>query len=215
MTAPNKPEAKLTAARDSGVRSSVAKAIDAARSVARVFKYLPDRVFHSRRRTQAVEALAARAPMRSAVFICHGNVCRSPYAAYLFSRLATRHLATPVAVSSAGFVGPGRQSPPQALAAAARRGIDMTAHRSMLVGDAPLASADLIVVMNAEQRESLRQRFAGLRGMILILGDLDPQPVRRRTVVDPWGGSDALFDESYDRIDRCIDALVNVLAAKR
>jgi protein-tyrosine-phosphatase len=215
MNAPiRKPKTELGSS-ESPARVAVTRMIDAARSVARVFKYLPDRVFHSRRREQALEELAARAPMRSAVFICHGNVCRSPYAAYLFSRLATRQLATPVAVSSAGFVGPGRQSPAQALAAAARRNIDMTAHRSMLVGDAPLASTDLIVVMSAEQRESLRQRFAGLRGMILILGDLDPDSVRRRTVVDPWGGDDALFDESYDRIDRCINALVNVLAAKR
>lgn len=197
------------------MRLSIASVIGAPRSVARVIKYLPDRVFHARRREQAARELAARAPVRSAVFICHGNVCRSPYAAYLFSRLAANRLTTPVAVSSAGFVGPGRQSPAQALAAAARRDIDMTEHRSMLVGDAPLASTDLIVVMSAEQRESLRQRFAGLRGMILILGDLDPEPVRRRTVVDPWGGDDALFDESYDRIDRCINALVNVLAEKR
>ena len=197
------------------MRAAVTRMLGAARSVARVIKYLPDRLFHAKRRAQAIEALSGRVALQSAVFICHGNVCRSPYAAYLFARLAPTALTTPVGVSSAGFVGPGRQSPSAALAAAARRGIDMSDHRSMLVGDAPLTTTDLIVVMSAEQRDSLRQRFIGLRGLILILGDLDPEPVRRRTIVDPWGGDDALFDESYDRIDRCINALVRVLAAKR
>jgi protein-tyrosine-phosphatase len=46
----------------------------------------------------------------------------------------------------------------------------------------------------------------------LILGDLDPESVVERTIVDPMGCSDEVFDESYTRIERCIRELIDLTA---
>jgi hypothetical protein len=45
-----------------------------------------------------------------------------------------------------------------------------------------------------------------------VLGDLDPLPIATRTITDPWGRTADVFDLVFDRIDRCVDELVRVVA---
>ena len=190
--------------------SAIRVVLAALRAVARELWHLPDMLRHGDRRAEARRRLAAVAPVRTALFICHGNVCRSPFAEVLFSRLMEER-GMHVGVSSAGFIGPERTSPPGALSAAARRRFDISDHRSSLITAERLAGSDLIVVMSAEQERAIAGFAAMHRGEVIVLGDLDPQPISRRTVLDPWGGDDTLFDESYDRIERCIAAMVYAL----
>jgi protein-tyrosine phosphatase len=190
-----------------------ASAAALARSVLAAARHLPDRLLHGARRERARERVALSRPIRSALFICHGNICRSPFAAVLFSREMTS-LGARVDVSSAGFIGPGRTPPPRALSAAARLGVDMSAHRSTLITPEALGAADLIVVMSAEQAAAVKRarRGRGVHGTVVVLGDLDPEPIARRTIRDPWDGDDAVFDESYARIVRCLDELTRAVA---
>ena len=181
------------------------------RSSAGVVWHYPERILHRIRGASARRRVARAVPIGSALFICHGNVCRSPFAAIVFARTMRDATGTDLLVSSAGFIGPGRQPPSAALDAARRRHVDMTEHRSALVTPQSLAVADLVVVMGAEQAVALRNTIARPRGTVLVLGDLDPHPIVRRTIRDPWGGSDAVFDESYDRVERCVAELVRSL----
>lgn len=149
----------------------------------------------------------------SVVFICYGNVCRSPFAKVIFERLIV-DARRPMHVTSAGFVGPNRESPEGAKAAARRRGFDLTDHRSQLITTDTIKPNRLYVVVSKEQEISLVRKFAAPRSSVLILGDLDPEDVDRRTIFDPWGGNAAAFDASYDRITRCIRELVAVLSTQ-
>ena len=127
----------------------------------------------------------------------------------MFAKLAGERVAGRIHTLSAGFTSPGRSSPPKALAASQRRGIDLTSHRSRLLTDRLIRKSDLIVVMSAEQDRAIR-RLTGTN--VLVLGDLDPEPIRERTIMDPWGGSDDDFDASYARIERCVHELIRLLA---
>ncbi|HEY4130491.1 MAG TPA: hypothetical protein VGM50_07725 [Gemmatimonadaceae bacterium] len=160
-------------------------------------------------------AVLAGLHIDSALFICHGNICRSPFAAATFDRAIRGRTRTRIAVASAGFIGPGRQSPQFALSTASRRGIDMSAHRSALITQASIQATDLVVVMDPAQASALRQRFPINPSRILILGDLDPEPIRRRTIRDPWGCDEDVFEASYARIDRCIRELVTLLTTEK
>ncbi len=142
------------------------------------------------------------------MFICHGNVCRSPFAAYLFEQKFPPTMSRP-SVSSAGFIGPGRNPPATALASALRRGIDMSAHVSSILLPGLVREGDLVVVMDADQARAVRRLAHGAQ--VLVLGDLDPGGISRRGIADPWGGGDDEFDESYDRIERCVDELLLAL----
>jgi protein-tyrosine phosphatase len=120
-------------------------------------------------------------------------------------------LAGAVRVTSAGFVGPGRQPPSMALAVARRHGIDLSAHRSALIPSDAVRASDLIVVMSAEQETAIRRRFANVSPRIVVLGDLDPLPILERTIRDPWDGDEKAFAESYGRIERCTRELVDLV----
>ena len=81
---------------------------------------VPTRVLHGLRRRAALAALRRRPRVTSLLVVCHGNLCRSPFAAALLrASLAVRG----VRVDSAGLSGTGRRSSPEAVVAAARFGI--------------------------------------------------------------------------------------------
>ncbi len=149
---------------------------------------------------------------RAVLVLCHGNVCRSPYAQLTLDRAFRARGVDGVQVTSAGFIGPGRASPAAALAAAERQGLDMTSHRSTLVTREAVAAASLTIAMSGEQAHLARRLLGASTTRLLVLGDLDPSPVSRRTIHDPWNGDSALFDASYARIDRCIDVLADLIA---
>ena len=67
------------------------------------------------------------------------------------------------------------------------------------------------MVMDAGQRERLARAAATARRRIQVLGDLDPEAVERRAILDPYGKSPDVFEEVYDRIERCVRELAAVL----
>ena len=116
---------------------------------------VPYRMLHALRRRRARAALRRHPRVRSVLVVCHGNLCRSSFAAGLLrSWLSSRG----VRVESAGFVQPARPSPPEAVAAAARYGVDLSAHRSELLSVDGARAADLIVVMDSGQRRRVCDR---------------------------------------------------------
>jgi len=147
------------------------------------------------------------------LFICHGNVCRSPFAAAAFARISASWNGGPPSIRSAGFIGPNRSPPPEALLAAERAGVDLTSHRSAVFTPDDIRTADLVVVMAAEQAKGIRRRFRDSASRVLILGDLDPVSAATRTIIDPWGKPSDVFDESYQRITRCVTVLARILAS--
>jgi protein-tyrosine phosphatase len=189
------------------VSTTITKLEASTRSTARFAKHLPDRILHSWRRRRLLQDLARLERLGSVLFVCHGNICRSPYAAFSFKRRLPAAVRAHVRVHSAGFIGPDRPSPPEALIVSRRRGIDLSPHVSQLINANTVAGYDLVVVMDRKQAARLRDAHQNI-GMVIVLGDLDPRPITRRTITDPFGQSEIVFEESYNRIDRCLDSLI-------
>jgi protein-tyrosine-phosphatase len=170
---------------------------------------MPDRWLHPVRRRAALARLRRGPPPRSILVLCYGNICRSPYAAErLVGLLRERHGA--VRVQSAGFHESGRPPPKDALAVASERGIEMAGHRSRLIRDDILDGADLVIAVTVSHARRLRRQFRRRQG-VLLLGDLDPSPVRTRAIRDPVEQPIQVFREVYARIDRCLEELVRAL----
>ena len=176
---------------------------------ARGLRHAPDRLLHRWRRRAATRALRERPSVRTVLVVCHGNICRSPFAAGLLAR-ALGPAGTLVA--SAGFVGPGRSAPAEGVIAAAHRSVDLSSHRSQLLTPVLAAEAQLIIVMDARQQRMVRERFGRAPCDVIILGDLDPEAIVTRAIHDPVELPLEAFEESYARIERCVDALVAALA---
>jgi protein-tyrosine-phosphatase len=89
-------------------------------------------------------------------------------------------------------------------------GVDISGHRSAILTSENLKAADLIVVMSRAQERGVTSRRAP-GSLVLVLGDLDPAPIKQRTILDPWDGPVEAFDESYQRISRCVRELVRIV----
>lgn len=176
--------------------------------VYRRVRRMADRRLHSWRRSRAVRRIESLPTVRHVLILCHGNVCRSPFAAELLRTLA------PVRVESAGFIGPGRTVPPSAAEAAATRSVDLAGHRSQLVTRAQLTTADLVIVMDAAQARATRRLHATAARAIVLLGDLDPDVPDTRAIVDPWARSPEMFGQVYDRIERCCRELARIVSQR-
>lgn len=169
-----------------------------------------EQAVHPWRRAQALSRLRRRGRPRVILMICQGNICRSPFAARILARAFPPRT---INIISAGLMGPGRPSPSTALEVAARRGVDLTTHRSRLVTPDLLARADLVIVMDGRQRAVLLHDYRVPADRLLVLGDMDPDPITARTILDPIDRPAEDFERTYARIERCVEVLATRLAA--
>ncbi len=181
------------------------------RSLVGFLWHLPDRLLHRRRRRRAVRMLQEMPSPDSVLFICVGNICRSPYAERALRRALPPEARERITLRSAGLEGWDHPSPSEARVEAERRGVDLTDHRSRALTYDLVDSTDLFLVTAAHQARTLERSHGISPERIVHLGDLDPEPVRTRTIVDPWGKDAECFRQSYDRIDRCLEHLVQLL----
>jgi protein-tyrosine-phosphatase/predicted ATP-grasp superfamily ATP-dependent carboligase len=186
-------------------RPALTEFADAGREIAeRVARLVPG---EPARRARQVVAAARRAPgTRRIVFVCQGNICRSPFAeALLRQKLGD----AAIEVASAGMMPwPDRPSPPPAIAAAAARGIDLAAHRSAWLSRTVADAASLLVVFDETNRAAVLDRYPDCAARLLRLGDL----TGAGAIADPWGGGPEAYDRAYDAIARAIGALDGLLA---
>lgn len=173
------------------------------RSLARRVFNRVEALLHPTRRKRALARAKARgrAPL---VFICLGNICRSPFAEVW---MRARDPAGADNFLSAGFMPGGRRSPDTAQEVALAFGVDLAAHVSRGLSGIPPGD-HLWVVMEAAHRRRL-VRGGTPNSEILVLGDLDPDPVERRAIPDPYGSSPEVFADTYRRIVRCLEVLAS------
>jgi protein-tyrosine phosphatase len=173
----------------------------------RDFRHAPDRLLHRARRAGLLRRLAER-PARDIGFVCHGNLCRSPYAEAAAARALS--VLGPLAprIWSAGLFGPDRPPPSAAVEAAREQGLDLARHRSRLLTSGRVGS-DWIFVMEPWQASTVAQQVSG--GRIALLGDLDPDPIDTRSIADPLDQPIGEFRACYTRIERCVAALARAL----
>jgi protein-tyrosine-phosphatase/predicted ATP-grasp superfamily ATP-dependent carboligase len=143
-----------------------------------------------------------RAPIRSVVFICHGNIMRSPMAETMF-RAAAPHIR----VESAGtFAIPGRNADARAARVAAEFGYSLEHHQARLLSEEMVDSADLLVVMDYVNYIVLTDRFPQAAGRTLLLGSLERGAALQ--IDDPYEGTLDDVRTAYKRIQTCLRRLV-------
>lgn len=161
-----------------------------------------------------VNALAQSAQEKSTlIFLCQGNICRSPYAEMRLRQLLPS--SARFDIDSAGLLPRNpRPSPGVALAAARACGIDLAPHQSRHAWRDTLEKAALIVIFDDVNLRHLAARHPDLCGRAVYLGGLDPQGGARE-IHDPDGKPEAVFSATYARIDRCVENLVHLLGNAR
>lgn len=148
------------------------------------------------------------------LFVCMGNICRSPSAEGVFRRvLAERAPQLTIEIDSAGTHDYHVGSPPdrRAIEAARRRGIDLSQLRARQVSAEDFEHYDLILVMDEDNLDELRRRApTRYHDRIRLLMEFAPGATSRR-VPDPYYGGASGFEEVLDLLEEAAEGLLQDL----
>jgi protein-tyrosine phosphatase len=152
------------------------------------------------------------------LFVCLGNICRSPLAEAVFRhQVRERGWADRFEIDSAGTSGWHRGSPPdpRSTETARRRGIELTGG-SRRVTASDLRRFDYVIAMDAENRDALDELNASAGGTARIhrLREFEPG-ARSLDVPDPYYGGPRGFEDVHDIVERACAGLLAHVAAER
>lgn len=148
----------------------------------------------------------------SVLFLCLGNICRSPMAEAVFRQMVKeRELEQRIEIDSAGISGwhAGERPHRGTLEILTRYGIPNETIRSRQIQRSDIAAFDYIVAMDAENMEGLKQLGAEAGDRIFRLLDLVPD-ASDKDVPDPWytGNFDAVYELVTDGCERLLDMII-------
>ena len=152
--------------------------------------------------------------MTTILFLCHGNICRSPMAEMIFRDLANKEglgnrlCAVSAAVSTEET---GNDIYPPAKRMLKQKGIPFTSHRAHLVTKTEMESATLVIIMDEQNRRRLHYLFGNRFDAKTHL--LMEYAGESRSVADPWYTDD--FEAAYRDIDAGCRGLLRTLTDGR
>lgn len=143
--------------------------------------------------------------MKTILFVCTANICRSPMAAAIMRRrIAELGLADRVQVLSAGvWAEEGLEASRNAVKVLGQRECDLTGHRSRQVTPALLDQADIVLVMEEAHRRSLFYMAPQHLGKVFLLAEMAGE---YEEVADPYGGPIEEYEQTADLLEKLIDA---------
>jgi len=152
-------------------------------------------------------------PARPVVFLCYGNICRSPMAAAFFRRLvAEAGLAEHYRIDSAGLLRTGDPVHPSTAAILLRRGLPGADGLSRALSPAESRAQPLVLAM--EERLAERARTMGFR-QAYNLAPFASLGRDRTDIADPMGLPPAAFEAAAARLDALLPGLLARLELER
>lgn len=153
--------------------------------------------------------------IHSICFVCTGNICRSPTAeVVLRSKVDALRLQHPVVICSAGIHDYHIGEPPdsRSMAAAARRGYDLSSLHAKQFGPDDFDRFDLVLALDRGHLVTL-QRLAGpsLTPQKIHLATCCAKLNRGKDVPDPYYGERASFDLVLDMLEDAAEGLCELL----
>jgi protein-tyrosine-phosphatase/predicted ATP-grasp superfamily ATP-dependent carboligase len=141
------------------------------------------------------------------LFVCQGNINRSSYAELKSKQLFD---ADGFRFSSAGMLPRNRRgSPAIAIAAAARHGVDMAAHRSRHATLGLLEGADVVIAFDEINLGNIAARYPNLDKPVFLLGEADSNGAPQ--ILDPEGKNETTFLSTFERIDGALAKLARAV----
>ncbi len=148
----------------------------------------------------------------SVLFVCLGNICRSPLAEGVFvDLLASEGLLGTLQVDSAGTGSwhVGHPPDPRSIEVARRHGTELNC-RARAVDEGDFHEFDLILAMDGANLRDLQHLALQCGGgaEVRLFRDFDPDPGDDRDVPDPYYGGPGGFDRVYEMVERTCGGLL-------
>ncbi|MDH7499078.1 MAG: low molecular weight protein arginine phosphatase [candidate division NC10 bacterium] len=141
------------------------------------------------------------------LFVCTGNICRSPMAEAILRDLLRREGLQGIEVGSAGLYAlAGEEAPAISQRLLGQRGIDLSGHRGRQLDRAQIEEADLILVMDRYQLVLLESLFPQSKGKVFPLRQFAEDGGGE--IEDPFGGDEEEYRLCLRRIEECMPGLL-------
>ena len=144
----------------------------------------------------------------SFLFVCHGNIMRSPMAELMLRHALSQSHQEGIAVSSAGIhATPGTEAHPRARVAAREFGLLLDQHRSKLLTVEMIANADAVFAMDFQNQAELLTHSPQARDKIFLLSNYAEGKQRGRPIPDPYFGDQDETSGCYTVLQTCVNNL--------
>ena len=149
------------------------------------------------------------------LFVCTGNICRSPLAQGLFTKVVAQNGLKGLTADSAGVLAlPGNSATYLAQRVAAEYGVDLAEHEAKSVSKDLVAWSDLILVMEKSHEDALLGGFPEAAGKVLLIRYFARFGSRRRGIADPYGLDYEAYRFCFLDIEDAVSGLVEYLSGR-
>jgi len=158
------------------------------------------------------DAIDIPSGVKTIVFVCYGNIIRSPMAAALLRRALIRMGRQDVHVESAGlYAKPWRGADPRSIGLARESGVSLELHESTPISRDLVMRADLILVMDYLNEAELLARYPEAAAKLFLLGAYSRCHWSQAEIDDPYRGTREDIRCCYDRLEGCVNELARRL----
>jgi protein-tyrosine-phosphatase len=151
--------------------------------------------------------------VKQILFVCTGNICRSPLAEALLRRALMERGVGEVGVQSAGTgAWDGAPASEGAYLIGLERGLDLSSHRARLLTRELVEDAHLIFTMARHHRARVHE--LGGEGRVFVLGEYAGRTGEEAEVGDPFGGDLEVYRDTCAELETLIAAVADRLASE-
>jgi protein-tyrosine-phosphatase len=150
---------------------------------------------------------------RSFVFVCYGNIMRSPMCEALMNRACADLADAGISITSAGLHAvPGTPAHPCAVTAARDYGISLEQHQSRSLTDEMIERADVLFAMDYQNHVQLISRWPGAKQKVYLLSAYADEHYKSAEIHDPYSLGEQATRDCYRVLDACIRNLRSTLS---
>ena len=154
--------------------------------------------------------------IKNVLFVCFGNICRSPFAEGLFAKLAANTGQKDLFADSAGlFALPGNSATSLAQQVAVEHDVDLSRHEAKLVSKALVQWSDLILVMEQSHRKTLVETFPEATDKTRLIRHFSRVGSKQRGIADPYGLQYEAYRFCFLDIEDAVSGLIRAMTDRR